>query len=205
MRAKASRALIATLCLILIMPGAAAQDKPGKSVRYETNLNIGLVPSIATGGEFRGRDYVNGGDLYYFCEPYYDYGMTPEISMDFNVHLKKWLKVGGKLGFWSMWGDWINPITDRVIGKKKATEFSLVGQVRFTYVNKPTLKVYSGLAAGAAYRYGRDCGEYTSKILPAYEVVPIGLQWSGKPVYLTTEWAFGSMILGGRLGIGYRF
>lgn len=44
-----------------------------------------------------------------------------------------------------------------------------------------------------------------SKLLPAYEILPIGYQIRYKSVYGIIECAFGFMVLAGRFGIGYRF
>ena len=170
------------------------------------NLTVGIVPgALVSSNEFPNSTVRHNHDLYYFYEPYYSTGMFPEVSMDANIILKKWLKVGGKLGYYTLWGDLIDPKTHRTIGKKEFSDFSLAGQVRFTFYEKPPFCVYAGIAAGATYRHGNDQGHSMPKLLPAYEVLPLGYQISYKSVYGIIECAFGSMVLGGRFGIGYRF
>lgn len=130
--------------------------------------------------------------------------MFPEVSMDANIILKKWLKVGGKLGYYTLWGDLIDP---KLIERSEKRVFRLFscGSSQIHLYEKPPFSVYAGIAAGATYRHGNDQGHSMSKLLPAYEVLPLGYQISYKSVYGIIECAFGSMVLGGRFGIGYRF
>ena len=206
MRINVTGAALATLLVFCTGFKASAQGTLLKEARYEVNLTVGIVPgALVSSNEFPDRG--NGGfrELYSFYEPYFVCDMSPEVSLDANVLLKKWLKVGGKMGYSTVWGDRIDPKTDRTLYRKEFSDFSLAGQVRFTFYEKPPFSVYAGIAAGATYRHGNDQGHSMPKLLPAYEVLPLGYQISYKSVYGIIECAFGSMILGGRFGIGYRF
>jgi hypothetical protein len=206
MRINVTGAALATLLVFCTGLKASAQGTLLKEARYEVNLTVGIVPgALVSSNEFPNSTVRHNHDLYYFYEPYYSTGMFPEVSMDANIILKKWLKVGGKLGYYTLWGDLIDPKTHRTIGKKEFSDFSLAGQVRFTFYEKPPFSVYAGIAAGATYRHGNNQGHSMPKLLPAYEVLPLGYQISYKSVYGIIECAFGSMVLGGRFGIGYRF
>ena len=113
------------------------------------NLTVGIVPgALVSSKEFPNSTVRHNHDLYYFYEPYYSTGMFPEVSMDANIILKKWLKVGGKLGYYTLWGDLIDPKTHRTIGKKEFSDFSLAGQVRFTFYEKPPFIVSKAVIPG---------------------------------------------------------
>ena len=199
-------AALATLLFINTSFKARAQDTVPKDALYEVNMTIGVVPGASISSkEFPNSTLRHNHDLYYFYEPYYSTGMFPEVSLDVNILLKKWLKVGGKVGYCSLWGNLIDPKTQKTIGKKEFSDFSLAGQARFAFYEKPPFCVYAGVAAGATYRRGNDQGKSISRLLPAYEILPFGYQISYKSVYGIIECAFGSMVLGGRFGIGYRF
>lgn len=206
MRINVTGAALATLLVFCTTFNASAQETAPKDARYEVNLTLGVVPGgLITSKEFPNSTIHRNHDLYYFYEPYYSTGFFPEVSLDVNVLLKKWLKVGGKAGYYSLWGDLIDPKTQSTIGRKEFSDFSLAGQVRFTFYEKPPFSAYAGVAVGVTYRDGKDQDKSMSKLLPAYEILPIGYQIRYKSVYGIIECAFGSMVLAGRFGIGYRF
>ncbi len=206
MRINVTGAALATLLVFSTGLKASAQGTLLKEARYEVNLTVGIVPcALVSSKEFPDRG--NGGfrELYSFYEPYFVCDMSPEVSLDANVLLKKWLKVGGKMVYSTVWGDRIDPKTDRTLYRKEFSDITISGQVRFTFYEKLPFRAYAGVAAGATYRHGDDHGERISRLLPAYEVVPIGYQIAYRSTYAIIECAFGSMVLGGRFGIGYRF
>lgn len=197
---------ITTSLLLLVLPSQTkAQEMESRVPRYEINLTVGVPGALVSSKEFPNSTGRYDHDLYYFYEPYYSIGMSPEMSLDANVNIREWLKVGGKLGYYTAWGNLIDPKTQKTIGNKEFSDFSLAGQVRFTFYKKPPFSVYAGVAAGATYRHGTDQGNSISKLLTAYEILPLGYQISYKSVYGIIECAFGSMVLGGRIGIGCRF
>lgn len=204
-RTRLMGAITISLLLFYFPSQTKAQEKAAHGAKYEINLALGLPGEVISSKEFPNSTGRYDHDLYYFYEPYYSVGMSPEVSLDASVHLKKWLKVGGKLGYCNVWGDLIDPKTQSTIGNKEFSDFSLAGQVRFTFYEKPPFSAYAGIAAGATFRHGTDQGKTISRLLPAYEILPFGYQISYKSVYCIIECAFGSMALGGRIGIGCRF
>lgn len=126
MRINVTGAALATLLVFSTGLKASAQGTLLKEARYEVNLTVGIVPgALVSSKEFPNSTVRHNHDLYYFYEPYYSTGMFPEVSMDANIILKKWLKVGGKLGYYTLWGDLIDPKTHRTIGKKSFPTFLL--------------------------------------------------------------------------------
>ena len=98
MRINVTGAALATLLVFSTGLKASAQGTLLKEARYEVNLTVGIVPcALVSSKEFPDRG--NGGfrELYSFYEPYFVCDMSPEVSLDANVLLKKWLKVGGKI------------------------------------------------------------------------------------------------------------
>lgn len=106
MRINVIGAALATLLVFCTSFTASAQGTVPKDARYEVNLTLGVVPGAwVSSKEFpnsTARD--NHDDLYYFYEPYYSTEFFPEVSLDVNILLKKWLKGGGKAGFYTLWG-----------------------------------------------------------------------------------------------------
>ena len=64
-------------------------------------------------------------------------------------------------------------------------------------------RLYAKVAVGMMLNIGHY---YTQDpVVFAWDVVPIGCEWGGQRVYGTAELAYGSVIKGGRIGIGFRF
>ena len=102
MRINVTGAALATLLVFSTGLKASAQGTLLKEARYEVNLTVGIVPcALVSSKELPNSTVRHNHDLYYFYEPYYSTGMFPEVSMDANIILKKWLKVGGKLGYYT--------------------------------------------------------------------------------------------------------
>lgn len=194
-----------TLLIFCTAFKASAQEKVPEEARYEVNLTVGMVPGALLSNEFPNRGNRSFKELYSFYEPYFVCDMSPEVSLDANVLLKEWLKVGGKMGYSTVLGDRIDPKTNRTLYRKEFSDITLAGQVRFTFYEKLPFRAYAGVAAGATYRHGDDHGERISRLLPTYEVVPIGYQIAYRSTYAIIEGALGSMLVGLRFGIGYRF
>ena len=103
---------------------------------------------------------------------------------------------------------WANDIStyDRI----SATALYLVPNVRFTYVRSEFFKMYSGLGLGLGVLSGfsSDKSVYAgiggADIQPAIQAVPVGIQFGGK-LYGLAEVSLGTVNLGLRAGIGYRF
>lgn len=148
MRINVTGAALATLLVFCTGFKASAQGTLLKEARYEVNLTVGIVPgALVSSKEFPNSTVRHNHDLYYFYEPYYSTGMFPEVSMDANIILKKWLKVGGKLGYYTLWGDLIDPKTHRTIGKKRVFRLFSCGSSQIHLLRKASVQClcwYSG-------------------------------------------------------------
>ena len=119
--------------------------------------------------------------------------------------LRKWFTVGVQLAGTSFWADTVNGA-----GRINATALYLLPNVRFTYVRSDVFRMYSGVGLGLAVMTGFSADKSVfagiggADIEPAFQTVPVGIQF-GRDIYGIAEVNLGTMNVGLRAGIGYRF
>lgn len=195
--------------LSLALPsGAQTRSEDAPMYKYEFNLMVGIAPgrdyAMEEFPEY--NQYIWGGELSDFYKTYTQgLNYTPFFTTDFNVSLTKWLKVGGTVGYARFWADLYDPRLGKSIGQKTLNDISLMGQVKFTFINRQIFRMYAGGGYGAAAWAGKEGDDNYSKLVPAFEFIPVGFQWTGHKVFTTMEIAMGSRMMGIRAGLGYRF
>ncbi len=209
------KTVLTALCAVGVMllgtalpAGAQTSSGDVRGYKYEFNLMVGMAPTLAYGSdEFPERYGYNWGrELSDIYETYTDYiRFTPLFSADFNVYLAKWVKVGASAGYSRLWSGIYDPRSNQKIGEKTLNELSLLGQAKFTFINRQIFRMYAGVGAGASVRAGDDNEGSYSRLLPAFEVIPVGFQWTDHKIYTTLEIALGTRMMGVRAGLGYRF
>lgn len=167
-----------------------------------TPFVLGLMTDVADG--------VNISHLYRFRDPsvknFYDdfYGpiyTTGNIGAEFDWVLKKWMTVSAGAYFTGFWADRFDGMTGARLRKENGVAVSLVGTIRFTYLNRRYVQLYSGVAAGA-FVIGANTGEVSGMI--HIQGIPIGVS-VGRRVFGFAEVGIGTMYMGGNIGLGYRF
>lgn len=198
----------ASLFALALPSSAQTRSEDAPKYKYEFNLMVGIAPGV----DYAMDEFPNchtcvwGGELSDFYQTYTKgLNYTPFFTTDFNVSLTKWLKVGGTVGYARFWADQYNPRQNSRIGEKTLNDISLMGQAKFTFINRQIFRMYAGGGVGAAVWVGKDNGEGYSKLVPAFEFIPVGFQWTGHKVFTTMEIATGTRMMGIRAGLGYRF
>lgn len=196
------------MLLFMGFPAGAQTSSEGvKRFKYEANFMVGYRPMADDSDEFPIKYwYRNDSELSDFYEAYTgEPGYSAFYTADFNVYLKKWLKVGASAGYARFWANKIDPFKNKTIGEKTLNDMSLLGQVKFTFINRQIFRMYAGIGAGASLWAGKDLGESYSKVVPVVETIPVGFQWMDHHIYTTLEIVIGERMSGLRGGIGYRF
>ena len=127
--------------------------------------------------------------------------LTGEVAFK----IRKWFTVGVQLAGANFWAD---PAQGG--GRISATAIYLLPNVRFTYVRSDVFKMYSGIGLGLGVLSGFSAdksafaGIGSADIEPAIQAVPVGIQF-GRNIYGIAEVSVGTMNVGLRTGIGYRF
>lgn len=116
------------------------------------------------------------------------------VSFTYEYYFKKWFSLQKSLALCGEWerakapgtDDWFTDIGLNLVSTTMA---------RFTYINRPKLRLYSGISLGIIV---------FSCLLPTAELVPIGVSF-GTKFFGFAEVGVGTDYNGCNFGIGYRF
>lgn len=123
----------------------------------------------------------------------------PGINLEYSCNIKPWLSLGGKATFAATWSSMRHVSTNELLYRNNRIATALILNLRFDYLRKPIINLYSAVGAGIAARFAYDDGVVT----PMYDLTFFGLTL-GRKVYFFAE--VGAGISGSlRAGVGYRF
>ena len=125
--------------------------------------------------------------------------MVTPISVEYNYYVKKWLTVGGRATFTSLYNEVRNIATDEKLYSNGSYALGLILNVRFEYMRREYVQMYSAVGLGLAARFEYNRGIMT----PMYDFTYFGIV-VGKGFYGFAE--IGAGLSGcARAGIGFRF
>lgn len=125
--------------------------------------------------------------------------MVTPISVEYNYYVKRWLTVGGRATFTSLYNEVRNIATDERLYANGSYAVGLILNVRFEYMRREYVQMYSAVGLGLAARFEYNRGIMT----PMYDFTYFGIL-VGKNVYGFAE--IGAGLSGcARAGIGFRF
>ena len=119
-----------------------------------------------------------------------DYHFTPVVSLDYHYRATKWLWLGLSTGYSFMKeklypGNVISP--DAFYWNCKEHHFLIMPSLRFSYLNRPHVTLYSGIAVGVLINRGN---RYYGDLSALPEFVPA--EWGFLPVELPNHTSAGS-------------
>ena len=182
--------LIPALLAALLLGGHTAQAQ-GKN---EFNVYLGGYNGEYTKADVT-RDYSM--DLYAIYKEQYSVSSGPVITFEYNYAILDWLRVGLQVNGSRLKGTAYTRIDNR------ASDFTrdflyFLPEVKLRIPSPRHFRLYGKVAAGIRL-------ENSGPAVFAYDLVPIGCEWGGQKVYGTAELAWGNVVRGGRIGIGFRF
>lgn len=206
-----------TLILFLSLCQLAVAQKSRFTPEHEFRLGIGAYPL----GESLDYLFYNYGDSYYmnYSNGYLNnneyenmqtyYGpktFTGSISAGYTFNVLRWLSVGATFTYAGSSQKGYDRITDQENWKSSDNHFYLMPIVRFNYLNRPLVRLYSQIGVGVSYvshKYTETAYNYTRKGVSAQVTlfgISVGKQLFGFAELLGTG-VQGSFIV----GIGYKF
>ena len=147
----------------------------------------------------------NSLDLYGLYETQVQYIQSgPGLTLEYNYALLNWLVLGGQFNYHRvMWDQYSKVGCNHANYTNTKNKVALLPQAKFRIPGMKRFRLYAKVAVGMMLNIGHY---YTQDpVVFAWDVVPIGCEWGGQRVYGTAELAYGSVIKGGRIGIGFRF
>lgn len=132
--------------------------------------------------------------------------LTPAITVSYFYRIKKWLWVGGHVSYASGYAWLHDKITDNRIGTNHSHNISVAPVVRFSWLNKKYVTLYSAVGFSLSCDISRRNDKYRSismgtHIMPqlTFVGVSVGKRWFG----------FSELGMGDKgifsAGFGYRF
>lgn len=177
--------------------------------KNEIHLFMGFMPYGYTSDLNLGESLITD-DLYSIYEPHTrTVNVTPLFTFQYQYLPEEWLRLGASVNYWTASGENFfktGPNRTEVIGDDllQRSEITIMPTIHFSWINTPHFKMYAGIGAGMALRWG-ELGLREDDMGVAIDVTPLGMQWGGERVYGTGELSFGNVMNGVRLGFGVRF
>ncbi len=153
---------------------------------------------------FDATDNIHRGDLADLYEPHYNIKSSPVLTVNYHYILNRWLRLGAQMNWAGLSGEYRYLLSSRAPEKFSQQMVSVLPQAKFCIPGARHFRLYGKLAAGLQF----NMGTLYSRSRPvefAWDVVPIGAEWGGRRFYGNAEFCYGSIIQGGRIGIGFRF
>lgn len=163
--------------------------------RNEFRLGIGILPLLGRNDAFEVRESVLDlkdrnlrGDLY----------MAGNFFGSYAYQFTRWLQTGVSVSYTRYW-------RSKPGGQESETYATLIPSVRFLWLNREVVRLYSGFGIGVNWACEKDSSlsrkDYS--VLPGGQCTFIGI-CVGKKLFGFSEWGIGNLgILSS--GIGYRF
>ena len=141
-----------------------------------------VVPSFRQ--QIKEADYYKGAQYF-----------TGILSLSYTYQLRRWCQLGGTVNFAAVTRPYYYNITNKKAYDRNSYFASIMPTVRFTYLNREKVQLYSAVSLGVAV------GIYEA--VPCYDFTLFGCSF-GKSLFGFAEIGngFGGW---GRVGIGYRF
>lgn len=192
--------LAAALLLVLLSSPVFAQEEP-QDYKWTVRTSAAYLPSVPTlvslfgaivVGIATGVSEEKNETLDIHIPPYFSFDAMYSITPRWSVGLT----TGYAGSIWNV----VDKDTKAVHSSTLHTFVPVNAVGRFNYLNKPKVKLYGSLEAGAILSFGGGSFDVT----PNFQVNPIGVEW-GKRFFGMAELGVGMTYFGGRLGVGYRF
>lgn len=203
--------ILFTLCCFIVFSSIEAQTA---KTSYQPKREI-----TVRWGAFYDEDWLGHHNDYYYAEywgsPLDRYNKAKQyagptvytgvISLQYTEELKRWLALGFNVSYSGVRENRYDLLTDDINGKYRSHRFSLVPMVRFTYLNKPAVRLYSALGVGLGWsseKSSSDTKRYSDTFVDAH-ITFFGIS-VGKKLFVSSEIGFGSLGIM-NVGVGYRF
>lgn len=200
--------MLALCCSVCTTTRAQSKFIP----QHEFRLGWGLAPITCDSGISGGCD----AECYYPEENYfgeYFYAThrsnpgrtTHALNFIYIYKPLRFMDVGVQLSYVGYYQNFVNVSTERVDAKTRNHHIGITPTLRFTYLNKEYVRLYSGIGIGLKinrFKNYRDA-EYGNSRDITFQLTGFGIS-VGKTLFGFTEFGIGSIGLV-NVGIGYRF
>lgn len=201
------RIIILCLLLTILFHGQVQAQHPHNECKHEVGIEAGpfsFMGSLVYGtvGFFEAL----GGSISH--RPV-DLNLYGEYGFHYYYQVKPWFQVGFKA---TLEGAGVTRFSDStrtvITDKYKMCFLTLMPSVRFNYLNRPWVRLYSSIDLGASYLFdsrgkSADKDGKNTNFMFAFNITPIGVT-VGKRFYglFETNFGYASYVV---VGVGYKF
>lgn len=203
------------LLLCLAMSGFARDRRTQNPFTpdHEFRLGVGAYPLIYDISESKYPTYgFQSNDLSHtydrnliYAGPEY---VTGSLSLGYVYNIKRWLSAGATVSYYGRYRTYYDRITDARLGSHNMHNISITPTVRFTYLNRKYVSLYSsvGLGLGVCTVSGNveGVGREATELFFTGHITPFGVS-AGNKVFGFAE----VLGLGNQgafvIGVGYKF
>ena len=225
-RTETAAVLLAVSVLLGGLPAQAQRRDTRPEFRHEFRIGLGGYPvgaNLACGiFPIRRPDVSSYNPLGIRNDRYHDYrkgGIScGTLQLQYAYHFRRWFSIGANLGLDLLYGALYDGYTHERKGWQQAWGLSFYPEFRFTYLTKPVVRLYSGIGLGAGFyhnfntefsrMYNPETDTYQAEdpwsSVPILQFTPIGVSF-GRKLFGFVDLQWGTLLVGGRAGIGYRF
>ena len=130
---------------------------------------------------------------------------TESITLSYAREMKRWLTLSINSSYYGVFQDERENSSDKITNKYRKHRISVYPMVRFTYLNRPMIRLYSsvGLGLGLTTEGWSNDSSYDNETHLDGQLTFFGIS-VGKKLFVSSEIGLGAM---GYLnmGVGYRF
>lgn len=183
----------------------ASVDPSRFDVRFFWGMNSEIV----------GSEFATGNDDWGYYVPY-DYSMKDvytdivgpsytlgSLGAGVSYKITRWLSVSGDLGTSIYWHDLLDSKTQAKKKTQVGAYIYLMPSVKFVFLNRPNVRLYSSAGLGVALRPGFHLLD-ESLVTGTLQITAFGVEFGNK-IFGLAETGFGYVYTGLRFGVGYKF
>lgn len=206
------------------MPARARRPDRTPEFRHEFRIGLGGFPvgAVLAGGHTTWAEGVFIPQGFSPNDRYRDYRESGisygTLLLQYDYNFRKWFAISTNVGLDLLHGPLYDGYTHERKGWQRAWGVDFYPEFRFTYFTRPAVRIYSSIGIGAGLYHNFNTGFnrwYDSKTdsysfddpwsaIPIFQLMPFGITF-GRRFFGFAELQMGTLVLGGRAGVGYRF
>ena len=135
--------------LSTVQPKCGKCQRPPFSQQHELRASIGYVPMFA----YLGSYFVDGMPPPSYISPTFRGPLytTGAVSVSYGYRFYRWLDVGMVVSYYNEFHRLYDSFTNDYLGRVYNHHITLMPTVRFTWLDRKWVRMYSSLAAGATF------------------------------------------------------
>ena len=203
------KTILMMLCAIPLWAGVYAQEQPEDwrqtMKRNEFSLAVGDPYMSNFVLEANAPTWNGNGTSSWLTVPTHTkvYTSLP-ITLGYRYRLLKWLWLGGDISYCGYFGTSKDIYTEEPVYKLREHMLCIMPAIRFSYLNREHVTLYSGLAAGLKFGFTNAQNRKSTYVKLPFQVTLFGVSAGSQQWFGFAEVGIGNEGFA-KAGFGYRF